>query len=261
MKLVNIHNNHLTNALHLQFIIDVIKVIRKFNFILLKIPALFENLCKCAEKEELCYKIIHKSNLSELKMEKDHARDTLVLGIKDELKAALRHFDENIRAAGRRLKIVFDTYNKPISLVNQSYDAETVSINNLIKELETDYSEDIKLIGLQPWLNRLRIYNEEFEQLANAYTEQKAEKPLFQPKDARKETDESYKKIVYGINGLIVLEGETEYADFVNELNILIKHYNDILARHLGRIHAGKEKVKEEQEEQKQKEQGIENKG
>jgi hypothetical protein len=46
MKLVNIHKSHLTNALHLQFILQVIKLIRKFNAVLLKIPVLFDNLCK-----------------------------------------------------------------------------------------------------------------------------------------------------------------------------------------------------------------------
>jgi hypothetical protein len=244
MKLVNIHKNHLTNSLHLQFVIDVIKLIRKFNPVLLKIPKLFDKLCTCAEKEELCYKIIHKSNISKTKMEIDHARDTLVLGIKDELKAGRRHFDEKVREAAYRLKIVFDTYNKPISLANQPYDAETVGIYNFIKELVEKHYEDVKLVGLMPWLEKLRSLNEEFEQLTNAYTEQKAEKPLFQPKEARRETDEAYKKIVYAINGLIVLEDETEYTAFVNELNVLIKHYNDSLARHLGRIRAGKEEEK-----------------
>jgi hypothetical protein len=258
MKLINIHRNHLTNALHLQFILEVIKLIKKFNSVLLKIPVLFDILCKCAEKEDLCHKIIHKSNLSKLKMEIDHARGTLVLGIKDELKATRRHFDEDVQEAGRRLKIVFDRYNKPISLVNQPYDAETAGINNLIKELEEKHAEDIKLIGLTPWLEKLRTRNEEFEQLANAYTEQKAEKPFFQPKEARRETDEAYKKIVYAINGLLVLEDETEYTAFVNELNILIKHYNDTLAQHLGRIHAGKEKAKKEQGTE-DKEQGENN--
>jgi hypothetical protein len=41
----------------------------------------------------------------------------------------------------------------------------------------------------------------------------------------------------------------------------LIKHYNDNLAQHLGRIHAGKERAKEAEEkakkEQEEKEQGT----
>jgi hypothetical protein len=32
-----------------------------------------------------------------------------------------------------------------------------------------------------------------------------------------------------------VLEGESEYAPFVTELNELIKHYSDLLAQHEGR--------------------------
>jgi hypothetical protein len=254
MKLVNIHKSHLTNALHLQFILQVIKLIKKFNAVLLKIPVLFDNLCKCAEKEEFCYKVDNKSDLSELKMEIDHARDMLVLGTKKLIVLSTTHFDENVQKAARKLKIGYDKYNKPISLVNQSYDAETVGIYNLIKEFETVYHEEVEMIvGLKPWLEKLRVRNAEFEELTTAYTEQKAGKPLFPPKEIRRETDESYKKIVYGINGLIVLEGETEYAAFVNELNILIKHYNDNLAQHLGRIHAAKERAKQKEAEEKAK--------
>jgi hypothetical protein len=130
MKLVNIHKNHLTNALHLQFILEVIKLIRKFNSILLKIPALFENLSSCAEKEERCYKISNKSDLSDLKMEIDHIRDTLVLGIKKSVKLALVHFDEKMINISRRV----DKWTSKQGIYKHADDADSKGFSQIRKK-------------------------------------------------------------------------------------------------------------------------------
>jgi hypothetical protein len=263
-RIEKIRNYLLPNDLHLQFFVALMQLIKKFNPTTLKIVALFELLCVCIEKEDLCYKIVRKSDLSRLKAEKDHLRDDVVAGIKDHLKSCLRHFDIAVCEAAYRLMVVFNNSNKPISLIHLPYDAETIAINKMLQEFWSKHAADVKITGLTEWLEELRIRNDAFNQLAIAYNEQQSEKPLFQPKDARKETDEAYKNIVYVINALIIMEGEEAYATFVIELNTLIKHYNNLLAQHLGRVHAEKEreKAKKEQEEkeQKEKEQGTENK-
>jgi hypothetical protein len=245
-----VRNYQLPNALHLQFFVALISLIRKSDFVLSKISNLYDRLCLCVEKEDLCYKIIRKSNLSDLKAESDHARDDMVAGIKNALRFSLRHFDINVRDAAHRLKIVFDTYNKPIRLIDLPYDAETLSINNMLQEFEGKYASDIEIVGLTKWINELRIRNNAFDQLAMNYNEQQAEKPDFDYKEVRQETDAVYKDILLVINGLIVMEGETEYLSFANELNNLVKHYNDLLSQHLGRVHAEKEREKEKKEKE-----------
>jgi hypothetical protein len=79
------------------------------------------------------------------------------------------------------------------------------------------------------------------------YNEKLSGKTPLRPKDARRETDEAYKNMIETLDGLIHLEGIEEYAGFVSELNILIKHYNDQVALHLGRIQAAKEREKEKE--------------
>jgi hypothetical protein len=68
-------------------------------------------------------------------------------------------------------------------------------------------------------------------------------------KDVRNETDGAYNKIVLVINALIVMNGETEYAPFVNELNELIKHYNDLIAQHRGRNKSQQKKIENEDQD------------
>jgi hypothetical protein len=249
IRIEKVRNYLLPNDLHLQFFVALMYLIKKFNPSALKIVALFEILCACIEKEDICYKIVRKSDLSRLKAEKDHLRDDVVAGIKDHLKSCLRHFDIAVCEAAYRLMVIFINYNKPISLIHLPYDAETVSIYNMLQEFESKHASDVKITGLTEWLNELRIRNDAFNQLAIAYNEQQAEKPLFQPKNARKETDEAYKNIVYVVNALMIMEGEEAYTNFVIELNTLVKHYNNLLAQHLGRVHAEKEREKAKKEQ------------
>jgi hypothetical protein len=53
--------------------------------------------------------------------------------------------------------------------------------------------------------------------------------------EVRKETDQAYKSVVERVNAGIIVEGEGDYVAFVQEVNTLIKEYNDILAQQQGR--------------------------
>jgi hypothetical protein len=216
--------------------IEVVVLIAKFNIVVAKLGALIDAFRAQVDTEDRCLKIIRKSSLSDLKAEKDYERNNLLSGIQDALKSLLRHFDANIRAAANRLKIVLDTYNSPTPMKDLPYDAETASINNMLQEFEGKYADDVQTTNMTSWINELKARNNDFDQLAKSYNEEQSEKPSVKTKDARKDTDAAYDKVVTAVNGLIILEGEDIYAQFVAEMNTLIKHYNDLLAQHRGRV-------------------------
>jgi hypothetical protein len=243
MKIINAKTYKYKNASHLQFILEVVDLIKKFGFILSRIGDLFNVLTASAEREDLSYKIIQKSNISDRKAAIDSARDTVIVGIKHSIKAGLRHFDDAAREAAQRLKIVFDTYDKPTLITNLPYDEETVSVNNLIQELKGKYASDTETLGLTPWITKLQEKNDEFELFVKDYTKELSEKPKVSLIDARKESDANYQKVITLINALMVVENDTalEYEPFVVEMNSLIKRYNDNLAKHIGRLQANRE--------------------
>jgi hypothetical protein len=240
-----IKNHLLSNTSHLKFFIAVMTILKKFSSILTKITPQVNVLNACIEKEDIGFKVIRKSNLSVLKKKADKARDTIVLGMKDAIKSALRHFDEEVSEAARQLKIVFDAYNSK-SIIDLPFDDETMVINSLLDEYEGKYAVYVEQVGLTPWVKELRLRNNAFDYLATTYNEQKAEKPTVQAKDLRKDTDKAYHDIITIISSFIIMEGETEYAPLVSELNTLIKQYNDRIAQHRGHLEAAKKKAKEE---------------
>jgi hypothetical protein len=192
----------------------------------------------CTGKEESCYKIVRKSDLSRMKEEMDKARDTVIIGVKHMIKAGIRHFDKDIREASQRLKIVFDTYDKPIPIIHLQYDAETATINNLLQELNNKYAADMQKIGITSWMTELQAKNNEFDHLVKSYLGEESEKSPFHLADMRKETDKVYHDIVAYINALVLIDKETSYDQFITEMNTLIKHYNDVFAQHQGRLNS-----------------------
>jgi hypothetical protein len=242
MKIGIINIRHLNQSLHLQFVSETKDLIEKSNFLMSKIAPQYTTLSMSVEKEDLCYKIIRKSDLSESKKKADQARDAVIVGINEAVRTSCRHFDPSVNEAAKRLKIVLDAYNTPKALTDLSYDAETIAVFNLLQEFDGKYAADVQITGLTNWVAELRARNEAFDRLAKAYNEQQAAKPSFKMKDVRNETDEAYRNTVLVINALIVMEGETEYAPFVAEMNELIKHYSDLLAQSEGRNKAKKKK-------------------
>ena len=236
MKIENVRSYLLSNALHLQFFIAVLDLIRKFGNVALKVATQTEILKACVEREDLCYKVVRKSEISAAKRVSDNARDTVILGIKDAIKSLLRHFNSDIQEAARRIKILIDAYDSPKPLVELPYDAETVAINNLLQEFDGQYAADVQTTGISEWVEELRVRNNAFDALTKSYNEQQAKKPVFRTVDARKNTDNTYQNIVAVINALIIIDGEALYTDFVAELNTLVKHYNDLAAQHRGRL-------------------------
>ncbi|MDR2408508.1 MAG: DUF6261 family protein [Bacteroidales bacterium] len=258
-KIIKVRIYQMSNGLHLQFFIALVDLIMKFEFIMQKIGVLLNILRACVEREDISYKVVRKSDLSELKADKDRARDDIVAAIKNMLKSLLLHFDENAREAARRIKIVFDAYDKPTPIINLPYDVETVAINNLVQELENKYADDIQLTGLTDWVKELAVRNNDFDLLTKSYNEQLAEKTTLRPKETRQATDNAYKDIVTAIEGFIVMEmkennlkdeTESEYYPFLSELNNLITHYNNQLAQHLGRLEAKNKKEKKNNDQE-----------
>ena len=54
-------------------------------------------------------------------------------------------------------------------------------------------------------------------------------------KEVRRDVDKAYRAITTRIEALVVVNGPEAYTPFINELNIRIEKYNNILAQRQGR--------------------------
>ena len=241
-----IRSSHLINPLHMEFTTDRVNLFQKYGPDVLKIRPQFDDFQRWAGREDISYKWLTKSFSTEQKMTADGARIETLIGFRKGVEFSLRSFDTAVVDAAKRVKILFNTYNKPVPMRRMSYDAKTAAITNLLQELNGAYAPYITLMGLGNWLTKLEEQNQAFSELTVQYNVEQANRPAYNHKESRKGVDLAYKDIVKRITAWIEIESETDWRPFVNELNALITHYHDILAQHLGRVH-GKKQIMEDE--------------
>jgi hypothetical protein len=244
LEIRGIESGRMINALHMEFTVDRLNLFERFGPDTLKIRPQFDVFKLWAGHEDTSYRWVIKSFETEQKAGADHTRDSTLTGIGEGVVFSLRSSNAAVVEAARRVKILLDTYNKPVPIKNLPYDAETAAITNLLQELKGPYAGYVQQLGLTTWVTDLEAQNLAFAQLADVYHEEQTLRPEYTLKEARRGVDHAYAAIVKRLSAWIELEGET-WRPFVNDLNVLITHYHDILAQHLGRVHSKKQKAED----------------
>jgi hypothetical protein len=206
------------------------------------------------DRENTAFEFIRRSEITEEKEKADHERDLAYTGLFDYVKSAVNHYDSAVATAARRLMTLIETFNHPERITKLSYDAETASIHSLISNLQAQPA-DVAQINLQGWIMALDAKNQAFEALALQYIETVVGKPDYNMLQSRRGLEKAMRTMFHCIEALIVMNGETAYTTYVNALNAVIKHYNDVYAIHLGRYEANKDKQHTAEEKNRDNEQ------
>ncbi len=229
MKINEFALSRLRNREHFQFFTSFRDLVLLLTAVALKIEVLFNAFLAAYANELDALDVIRKNAISDDLVNADDERDSMFRGFCDAVKSALNHFDDEVRAAAKRLQIVLNTYG---NLTIKPYDDETGGINSLIHDLKTTYAADVAMVKLTEWATALETKNKAFDDLKNNRYSEEAAKTIFRMKQERVKTDAIYHQITERMNALIVVEGEAVYGEFVNELNSRIKEYSNNLAVH-----------------------------
>jgi hypothetical protein len=232
MKIETITTQRLRNNEHFQFHTEFRDLVTGARPEMLNIEDSFETYLVCYANEDVAFqKIVKSATTAEIEAA-DKSRDQIYRGMADTNKAAVNHFDGEISAAARRLKIVFDTYG---NLSAKPLNEETSAIYNLLQELTGNYAADVQKVGLSAWVTQLDVENKAFDALMKSRVDEQAAKTELKMKQTRNDTDKAYAVIVERINALIVVEGAANYETFVRKLNIVINTYKNLLAQRKGK--------------------------
>jgi hypothetical protein len=186
--------------------------------------------------EELAFKWARKSEYTAKKVNADRARDHAVKGIQAIVRTNMKHFDLAMRDQALHLHLLLETYG---NFTKAGYDGETAAIDSLLTRLQSPiYDSAIQALGLASWVNELHAQNERFKSYVDDASQEQIKKPDITPRASRNATDEALRKITNFITALVVLNGPTQYAAFMEAFNTLVNHYNTLLHEHYGRIRA-----------------------
>jgi len=232
MKIKNFALSRLRDEEHFQFFTSFRDLVLVFGALALKIELLFNLFLAAYANELVALDVVRGSAISDDLKDSDKERDEVFRGMCDAVKSGLNHYDPDVRASAKRLQIVLDTYG---NLAVKPYDTETGGLNSLIHDFSTTYTDDVAKVILNGWTTELQAKNKAFNDLKNSRYSDDAAKTILRMKQERVKTDDIYRQITERLNALIIVEGETAYLPFVNELNQRIEGYDSIISIRRGK--------------------------
>jgi hypothetical protein len=162
----------------------------------------------------------------------DTKRENTFRGLKYQVLSATYHYEDNKKEAGLNLQVVIDHYG---DLLQKGYDEETGSIRNLVEELNNNHDDDLSLLGIQHWVNQLKIDNNAFAALVESRDQESGLKGKSEMLQARLETDQAYKAVVNMVNSMQFGTATPVFEAFITEMNAVIDRYTENIATRKGK--------------------------
>lgn len=158
--------------------------------------------------------------------EADTERDSAWRGASAYVRAMTAHPAEATRTMALEAKSLFDKYGDP---TNKAQTEESGVLHNLIQDLQALPAEKRTALALDVWIVDLDTKEKAFLDAAQQRTSEEADRVVGIVKQSRQKADEAYDRLVETVNALVLLEGEADYATFIEHVNVLIDRQKTVL--------------------------------
>ena len=184
-----------------------------------------------------------KNSQTEAVAAADEVVDRLYTGLTLYLRSLTYHPVEATRIAAEGVLVIIDKYGKLTGLpYNQQYGA----LLNSMQELTALTEETFTLLHLADWLAELSSAIARFQNARDMQTVEQSNYQVGLVKDTRTAADAAYKQFVASINAFAIAFGETNYATFINQMNVMIADVQAELKARKTRAENAKEKTEAE---------------
>lgn len=212
----------MNNGAHFLYVSNILARAEADTTIKAKAGTLVADLKAAIEQEDADLKISQKSLITDNIAKEDNQRDALFAGYKKGVQSFL-HFPVNdIAEAAKVLTQHLKDYNINPQM---QLDRETGLLINFIADLEGKYKAEVEKLSLTPFVTSLKESNERVRTLTASRTDERTNIRVGALKASRKASDEAYRKLVKMVNALALVEGEADYAAFIDYVNTEIIHY------------------------------------
>ena len=166
----------------------------------------------------------------------DDARDASWRGNNNYLTAMCAHPDAEIAAYAAEVKSLFDKYGDPTKLAQTE---ESGVLHNLLQDLEALDSSKRTALNLDGWITALKTKEDAFLAAAAQRTDLKTKEDAFLAaaaqrteadaarqvgivKETRTAAEAAYRTLVDTVNALAMINGDADYATFIDHVNAMI---------------------------------------
>lgn len=155
----------------------------------------------------------------------DNARDAAWRGANNYLTAMCDHPTAEVAANAAEAKSLFDKYGDPTKLAQTE---ESGILHNLLQDLEAFDSSKRTSLNLDVWIADLKAKEEAFLAAAAERTEADAARQVGIVKETRTAAEAAYRSLVDTVNALAMINGDAEYATFIDHVNAMIERQKAI---------------------------------
>ena len=155
----------------------------------------------------------------------DDARDASWRGGNNYLTAMCAYPDAEIAAYAAEAKSLFDKYGDPTKLAQTE---ESGVLHNLLQDLEALDSSKRTALNLDVWITDLKTKEEAFLAAAAQRTEADATRQVGIVKETRTAAETAYRSLMDTVNALAMINGDAEYATFIDHVNAMIERQKAI---------------------------------
>ena len=155
----------------------------------------------------------------------DDARDASWRGANNYVTAMCAHPTAEVAANAAEAKSLFDKYGDPTKLAQTE---ESGVLHNLLQDLEALDSSKRTALNLDVWITDLKTKENAFLAAAAQRTETDAARQVGIVKETRTAAEAAYRSLVDTVNALAMINGDAEYATFIDHVNAMIERQKAI---------------------------------
>ena len=215
---------HMNNGAHFTYMTNVLNRAEADEHVKVDAATQVADLKAALAVEDKYFKTSDKNLKTDIIAAADAERDKLCRNYLKTLKALMNMPDETIANSAKALVQMFTDYKFD---PDEQLDKQTGILLNMVSDWEGKHAQDVTNTNTGKYVELIKAANERVHSLMVERSDEEKEVPVGALKSARKQTDIAYRALVKMVNALIMVNGETDYADFVKFLNYEIKRYKE----------------------------------
>lgn len=221
-EISDIYLGRMNNGAHFTYVSNLLARAEGDQAVSTKAAAQVAALKAAVEQEDADLKLSQKSMLSDEIAAADAKRDNFYIGYKKAVQGFLRLPVETMANAAKVLSQHIKDYAIDPKM---QLDRETGMLKNFIADLEGTYKQQVEALSLGEFVTCMKEANERVNRLLDQRGNEQVGTTVGALKASRKATDEACRMLVKMVNALALVEGEKDYAAFIDRTNTEIVRY------------------------------------
>lgn len=221
-EISDIYLGRMNNGAHFTYVNNLLARAEGDRAVSTKAAAQVAALKAAVEQEDADLKLSRKSMLSDEIAAADAKRDDFYVGYKKAVQGFLRL---PVGAMANAAKVLSQHIKDYAIDPKMQLDRETGMLKNFIADLEGTYKQQVEALSLGEFVTCMKEANERVNRLLDQRGNEQLGTTVGALKASRKATDEACRMLVKMVNALALVEGEKDYAAFIDRTNTEIVRY------------------------------------